>query len=205
MEEVQDDTIPRANTSMEKLEKLKPVFDRKSGLGTLTAGNSSLLTDGAAGIWVSGSEAKKRLTKTDYAVKILDWETAAVNIQEEGLLMAPTFAIPRLLERHGLKYNDIDLWEIHEAFAAQVLSTVKNLENPEHLKKAGTSMDFGTFPWNKLNPNGGSIAIGHPFGATGARILSQTVKELSQMGPGKKAIVSVCADGGLGSVMLLES
>lgn len=136
---------------------------------------------------------------------MVDWEIAGVNIEEEGILMSPTFAIPRLLERNALKYNDIDVWEIHEAFASQVLATIKNLESKEHLKKAGTIFDFGKFPIEKLNPNGSSIAIGHPFGATGARILSQAVKEISQMGDGKKALISVCADGGLGVVVLIET
>jgi len=205
MNEVADDTIPRSNTTLEKLEKLRPAFDRKSGKGSLTAGNSSSLTDGAAGLWVAGKKGLSKLKAHNYLAKLVDWEIAAVTIEAEGLLMAPTFAIPRLLARHGLQYNDIDLWEIHEAFAAQVLATVKNLENPTHLEKVGTAFDFGSFPWEKLNPNGGSVAIGHPFGATGARIMSQAIKELSLMGKGKKAIVSVCADGGLGSVVLLES
>ena len=119
--------------------------------------------------------------------------------------MATTFAIPRLLERHKLRYDEIDLWEIHEAFGAQVLANIKLLEDKNHLKKVGVSFDFGSFPWENLNPNGGSIAIGHPFGATGARIINQSIKELAQMGPGKKAVVSVCADGGLGTVILLQS
>ena len=200
---VLEDLIPRENTSLEKLKTLKPVFD-KTGKGTLTAGNSTLFTDGAAGIWVVGQNKISSL-KTPYKAKLLDWEMAAVNIEEEGILMAPSFAIPRLLERNNLTYNDIDLWEIHEAFASQVLSTIKNLEDKNHLKKAGTKTNFGMFPIEKLNINGSSIAIGHPFGATGARILSQTVKQLSQMGANKKAVVSVCADGGLGAVVLLES
>ena len=119
--------------------------------------------------------------------------------------MATTFAIPRLMARHNLRYDNIDLWEVHEAFGSQVAANVQLLEDKNHLKKVGVSFDFGAFPWDHLNPNGGSIAIGHPFGATGARIINQSIKELAQMGPGKKAVVSVCADGGLGTVMLLES
>ena len=119
--------------------------------------------------------------------------------------MATTFAIPRLLERHKLRYDDIDLWEIHEAFGAQVAANIKLLEDKNHLKKVGVSFDFGSFPWENLNPNGGSIAIGHPFGATGARIINQAIKELTLKGSKKRAVVSVCADGGLGTVMLLES
>ena len=202
---VKGDNIPRENTSLEQLAKLKPVFDKESGSGSLTAGNSSLLTDGAAGLWVCGSKAKEKFSNESYVAQLIDWEIAAVNIEDEGLLMATTFAIPRLLERHKLRYDEIDLWEIHEAFGAQVAANIKLLEDKNHLKKVGISFDFGSFPWENLNPNGGSIAIGHPFGATGARIINQAIKELAQMGPGKKAVVSVCADGGLGTVMLLES
>ena len=119
--------------------------------------------------------------------------------------MATTYAIPRLLARHKLRYEDIDLWEIHEAFGAQVVANVQLLEDKDHLDKAGVSFDFGSFPWDNLNPHGGSIAIGHPFAATGARIISQAIKELAQKGAGKKAVVSICADGGLGTVMLLKS
>lgn len=199
------DTIPRENTSIEKLSSLNPVFDKESGNGTLTAGNSSLLTDGAAGLWVCKEKGKEKFPKDSYAVKLIDWEIAAVNIEEDGLLMATTYAIPRLLERHKLRYNEIDLWEIHEAFGAQVVANVQLLEDKDHLGKVGVSFDFGSFPWDNLNPHGGSIAIGHPFAATGARIISQAIKELAQKGAGKKAVVSICADGGLGTVMLLKS
>lgn len=202
---VETDGIPRSNTSVAQLAKLNPVFDTQSGHGSLTAGNSSLLSDGAAGLWVCGEKAKDRFSKTSYAAQLVDWEIAAVNIEQEGLLMATTFAIPRLLARHNLRYDDIDLWEIHEAFGAQILANVQLLEDPVHLRKVGTTFDFGTFPWDNLNPNGGSIAIGHPFGATGARIISQAIKELSLLGPGKKAVVSVCADSGLGTVVLLQT
>ena len=120
--------------------------------------------------------------------------------------MAPAYAIPRLLARNALTLDAIDLWEIHEAFAAQVLCNIAALESREFLRdKAGVDRDLGRFPWERLNPNGGSIALGHPFGATGARILSQAVKELAAMGPGRKAVVSICADGGVGTVALLES
>ncbi len=201
---LQKDSIPRRNSSLEKLATLRPVFDKKSGKGSITAGNSTLFTDGAAGVWIAG---KNRIggIDTPYKARLIDWEIAGVNIEEEGILMSPTFAIPRLLERHGLTYDDIDLWEIHEAFASQVVATIKNLEDPAHLKKTGTTMDFGKFPRHKLNPNGSSIAIGHPFGATGARILSQTVKELHRMGKGKKALISACADGGLGAIALMQN
>ncbi len=200
------DNIPRADSTVEKLAKLKPAFDR-SAAGTLTAGNSSPLTDGAAGIWVvSGETAVAKFPNASAAVRLLDYELAAVDIFHEGLLMAPAYAIPRLLARNGLTFADIDLYEIHEAFSAQVLCNIAALNDEAFRReKAGVNHDLGKVPRERMNPHGGSVAIGHPFGATGARILSQAVKELAAMGPGKRAIVSICADGGLGSVALLES
>ncbi|HSS27910.1 MAG TPA: acetyl-CoA C-acyltransferase [Usitatibacter sp.] len=200
------DGIPRADTSAEKLASLKPAFDRTSGRGTVTAGNASPLTDGAAAIWVSNDAGLARVPTNRPRAKLVDWEIAAVDIFHEGLLMAPAYAIPRLLARNGLAYDAIDLWEIHEAFAAQVLCNVAALESESFLRdKVKVHAPLGKFPWGKFNPNGGSVAIGHPFGATGARILSQAVKELAAMGPAKRAIVSICADGGLGTVALLET
>ncbi|MBR2816030.1 MAG: acetyl-CoA C-acyltransferase [Reyranella sp.] len=200
------DTIPRKDTSLERLAKLQPSFDRTSGKGTLTAGNSSPLTDGAAALWVASSKGLEKLPARTPRVKLVDWEIASVDFRVEGLLMAPAFAIPRLLARNALGYGDIHLWEIHEAFAAQVAFHLKALESAEFRRsKAGVDRDFGAFPRDRLNPNGGSTAIGHPFGATGARILSQAVKELAAMPKGQRAIVSICADGGQGSVCLLEA
>jgi acetyl-CoA C-acetyltransferase len=200
------DGIPRADTSAEKLASLRPAFDRESGRGTVTAGNASPLTDGAAALWVANDAGRARAPASPPRARLVDWEIAAVDIFHEGLLMAPAYAIPRLLARNGLAYGAIDLWEIHEAFAAQVLCNVAALESEAFLRdKAKVRAPLGKFPWDRFNPNGGSIAIGHPFGATGARILSQAVKELAAMGPGKRAIVSICADGGLGTVALLES
>lgn len=202
--EFKRDTIPRSDTTAEKLAGLKPVFDR-SDAGTLTAGNSSPLTDGAAGVWVADGEGLKRLGAAS-AVKLVDWQLAAMDYKEEGILMAPARAIPQLLARHGLRFEDVALWEIHEAFAAQVLANVQAITDPEYRRtKAGVDVDLGAFPWERLNPNGGSLALGHPFGATGARILSQAVKELSALSSGAYAIVSVCADGGQGSVALLQA
>lgn len=199
------DGIPRADSTREKLATLKPAFDRTGG-GSITAGNASPLTDGTAAIWVAQEQALARLPGQLPRVKLLDYEIAGVDIFSEGLLMAPAYAIPRLLARHNLALTDIDLWEIHEAFAAQVLCNIAALESETFLReKANVNNPLGKFPWDRLNPNGGSIAIGHPFGATGARILSQTAKALAAMGAGKKAIVSICADGGLGTVALLES
>lgn len=204
--DVKRDGLPRSDTSLEKLAKLPPAFDRSSGQGTLTAGNSSPLTDGAAGLWVASQAGLFRLPPGMPKVKFVDWEIAAVDFRVEGLLMAPAFAIPKLLARHNLRYYDIALWEIHEAFAAQVLFHIKALESSEFLRnRAGVDQDFGAFPRERVNPNGGSVALGHPFGATGARILSQAVAELSTMPKGTRAIVSICADGGQGSVALLEA
>ena len=200
------DTIPRKDTSMEKLARLPPIFDRTSGKGTLTAGNSSPLTDGAAAIWVASKAGLAMLPSSTPQARLVDWEIASVDFSVEGLLMAPAFAIPRLLARHQLRYEDIGLWEIHEAFTGQVLFHIKALEDRQFLKeRAGVERDFGAFPRERLNPNGGSVALGHPFGATGARILSQAVKELAALPSGTRAIVSICADGGQGSVVLLEA
>jgi acetyl-CoA C-acetyltransferase len=204
--DVRRDTIPRKDTSLEKLARLSPSFDRASGHGSLTAGNSSPLTDGAAAIWAATPQGLARLPSGTPRVKLIDWEIASVDFRVEGLLMAPAFAIPRLLARHDLRYADIGLWEIHEAFAAQLAFHLKALQSPDFLRdRAKVPHDFGAFPKERVNPNGGSTAIGHPFGATGARIISQAVKELAAMPSGTRAIVSICADGGLGSVLLLEA
>ena len=200
------DGFPRADTSLERLAKLRPAFDRASGKGTLTAGNSSPLTDGAAGLWVATGAGLKRLPGSLPRARLVDWEIAAVDLLTEGLLMAPAYAIPRMLARNGLAYGDIALWEIHEAFTAQVLCNVAALESRDFRRRnAGVDADLGKFPWERLNPHGGSVALGHPFGATGARILSQAVKELAAMPKGSRAVVSICADGGLGTVALLQT
>jgi len=198
------DTLPRVDSTLGTLGRLSPVFDRDGG--TLTAGNSSPLTDGAASVWVADSEGLRRLPDGSPRVRLVDWEQAAVDIDAEGLLMAPALAIPRLLARHELGYEDVSLWEIHEAFAAQVLSTIAALQDRDWLRdKAGVQADLGRFPPEQVNPNGGSIALGHPFGATGARILSQAAAELGDMPSGSKGVVSICAAGGLGHVALLEA
>jgi acetyl-CoA C-acetyltransferase len=199
---IDHDTFPRRDTSLEKLAKLPAVFDRASG--SITAGNSSPLTDGAASIWVGDTEGLARLGAKP-AVKLVDWEVDAVDFRIDGMLMAPARAIPRLLARHRLRAEEIALWEIHEAFAAQLIANLKAAADPVYRhEKAGVDFDIGKFPMDHINPNGGSIALGHPFGATGARILSQAVKELTAMPAGARAVVSVCADGGQGTVALLQ-
>lgn len=201
--EVAQDLLPRRDSTLEKLATLPAVFDR-SGAGSLTAGNSSPLTDGAAGLWVADAEKMRQMPGLPWA-QLEDWELAAMDYAEEGILMAPARAIPRLLARHGLRLEDVALWEIHEAFAAQVLANVKAVEDPAYRKgKAGVNADLGRFPWDRMNPNGGSLAIGHPFAATGARILGQAAKELAGHPVGSRAVVSICADGGQGAVILLR-
>jgi len=199
---VDHDTIPRRDTSLEKLAHLRPVYDPEHG--TITAGNASPNTDGAASIWVCDAEGLKRLGNPP-AVKFVDWELTAVDFFKEGMLMAPARAIPRLLARHRLTFKDIALWNIHEAFAAQVLANVKAASDPVYRReKAGVDFDLGEFPWDRVNPHGGSLSIGHPFAATGARILSQAAKELAAMPVGSRGIGSICADGGHGTVGLLQ-
>lgn len=201
--DVKADSIPRGDSTMEALAKLKPVFDRSEN-GTLTAANSSPLTDGAAGLWVADAEGLERMD-LEPDIEIIDWQISAMDYREEGILMAPARAIPILLHRNDLSFSDIDLWEIHEAFAAQILANIQAISDPEYRRNStGIEKDFGEFPMERLNPNGGSLALGHPFGATGARILSQAAKQLSSMPKGNHAVVSICADGGQGSVMLLR-
>jgi acetyl-CoA C-acetyltransferase len=200
---VDHDTFPRRDTSLEKLAKLPPVFDR-SGTGSLTAGNSSPLTDGAAALWLADRDGLRQLG-VEPAVRLVDWQVDAVDFSIDGMLMAPARAIPKLLARHGLRAEQIDLWEIHEAFSAQVIANVRAASNPKYRQeKAGVEADTGTISVDRINPYGGSVALGHPFAATGARILSQATKELAAMHSSARAIVSVCADGGQGTVALLE-
>jgi len=199
---VDHDTLARRDTSLERLATLRPVYDPA---GTITAGNASPVTDGAASIWVADAEGLARLGAAA-AVRLVDWEIAAIDFRlDEGMLMAPGRAIPRLLARHGLVFGDIALWEIHEAFAAQVLANIKAASDPAYRReRAGVDKELGAFPWDRVNPHGGSLAIGHPFAATGARILSQATKELAGLPTGSRGIVSICADGGQGTVALLE-
>jgi acetyl-CoA C-acetyltransferase len=198
------DAFPRRDTSLATLAKLRPAFDREGASGgTHTAGNSSPLTDG---VWVASEKGLAQVPSMTPRARLVDFELGAVDIRHEGLLMAPAYVIPRLLARNGLRYADVQLLEIHEAFAGQVLYQLKALESASFLReKAKVESDLGTVPRERINPNGGSVALGHPFGATGARILSQAVKELAAMSKGARAIVSICADGGVGTVALLEA
>lgn len=200
---VEQDAIPRRDTSPERLANLPPAFDPA---GTLTAGNSSPLTDGAAGLWVADEAGMARLGR-EPAVRLLDWQIAAMDFRQsdEGILMAPARAIPRLLARHRLRFAEITSWNIHEAFAAQVLANIAAASDPFYRReKAGVDFELGAFDWARVNPHGGSLAIGHPFAATGARILSQAAKEMAILPSGSYGIVSLCADGGQGTVALLQ-
>jgi acetyl-CoA C-acetyltransferase len=205
VDDVETDAFPRRQTSREALGRLPPVFDT-TGAGTITAGSSSPLSDGAAALWVASDQGLRRLPAAMPRVRLVDLELGAVDLRTEGLLMAPAYLIPRLLARNGLTYDHIDLWEIHEAFSAQVACHLAALDSPEFVAtRAGVPAALGKVPRDRMNPNGGSVALGHPFGATGARILAQAVKELAAKAPGALAIVSICADGGLGTVALLEA
>ncbi|MBV4501809.1 acetyl-CoA C-acetyltransferase [Pseudomonas shirazensis] len=194
----------RPELNLDQLAKLKPAFDR-SGLGTLTAGNSTPLTDGAS-LVLLGSEqwaAEQGLSVLAYVV---DGESAAVDFVkgQEGLLMAPVYAVPRLLARNGLSLQDFDYYEIHEAFAAQVLCTLKAWEDDEYCRtQLGLDAALGPIDRSKLNVKGSSLAAGHPFAATGGRVLANMAKLLATAGKGR-GLISICAAGGQGVTMIVE-
>ena len=198
------DNILRPDTSIEKLATLKPAFDRTSGQGTLTAGNSTPLTDGAAACLLSTDEWAAAHGH-EVLCHLRDAQVAAVDfVHGEGLLMAPTVAVPQMLARHGLSLQDFDLYEIHEAFAAQVLCTLRAWESEEYCRnRLGLDAPLGRIDPAKINPNGSSLATGHPFAATGARIVATAAKELQQRGGGR-CLVSICTAGGMGVVAILE-
>lgn len=198
------DNILRAETSVEKLSTLKPAFDKTSGQGTLTAGNSTPLTDGAAACLLASEDwaREHRLPPLCY---LRDAHVAAVDfVHGEGLLMGPTVAVAEMLARNGLLLQDFDFYEIHEAFAAQVLCTLRAWESEQYCRdRLGLSAALGAIDPAKLNPNGSSLATGHPFAATGARIVATAAKELVQRGGGR-CLVSICTAGGMGVVAILE-
>ncbi|ARU58367.1 acetyl-CoA acetyltransferase [Oleiphilus messinensis] len=198
----QDNTL-RPDTSLEKLSTLKPCFDRENG--TMTAGNSTALTDGASCVLMASEEWAKAKGLPIRAY-FTHSEVAAVDFtgKKEGLLMAPTYAVPRLLERAGLTLQDFDFYEIHEAFAAQVLSTLKAWEDETFCKeKLGLKKALGSIDRSKLNVNGSSLATGHPFAATGGRIVATLAKLLEQKGSGR-GLISICAAGGQGVTAIME-
>jgi len=195
----------RPESSLEKLAKLQPVFGGEGG--TMTAANSTPLTDGASAVLLASDEwaAEHDLPVLAHLV---DAQTAAVDYVHggEGLLMAPVYAVPVLLPRNGLTLQDFDYYEIHEAFASTVLATMKAWEDPAYCKeKLGLDAPLGPIDRAKLNVNGSSLAAGHPFAATGGRIVAALAKQLHAAGPGKRGLISICAAGGQGVVAILES
>ncbi|MFJ9389331.1 acetyl-CoA C-acetyltransferase [Nocardioides sp. NPDC101246] len=202
---LEKDNNLRPGSTVEKLSTLKPVFGVKGENPTMTAGNSTPLTDGASAVLFASEEwaAAKNLPVLAYFV---DAEVAAVDYIAggEGLLMAPAYAVPRLLARNGLTFDDFDFFEIHEAFASQVLSTLAAWESPDFCKdKLGLDAPLGSIPREKLNVKGSSLAAGHPFAATGGRIINNLAKLLDEKGSGR-GLISVCAAGGQGVVAILE-
>lgn len=198
------DGFLRPDSTMEKLASLKPAFDKSSGHGTLTAGNSTGLSDGAAAVLLGTEEwAAKRGLKVQAWFR--DAEVAAVDfVHGEGLLMAPTVAVPRMLARNGLTLQDFDFYEIHEAFAAQVLCTLRAWESADYCKnRLGLDQPLGSIDPAKLNVHGSSLAVGHPFAATGARIVATLAKLLEQKGSGR-GLISICTAGGMGVTAILE-
>jgi acetyl-CoA C-acetyltransferase len=200
---LEKDNILRPDTTLEKLATLKPCFDRENG--TMTAANSTALTDGASCVLLASEQWAK-----DHNYEVKAWltfsEVAAVDFvhKKEGLLMAPAYAVPRMLEKAGLTLQDFDFYEIHEAFASQVLSTLKAWEDPAFCKdRLGLSKPLGSIDRAKLNVKGSSLAAGHPFAATGARITATLAKLLEEKGSGR-GLISICAAGGQGVTAILE-
>jgi acetyl-CoA C-acetyltransferase len=193
----------RPDTTYDKLAALKPVFDR-SDKGTLTAGNSTPLTDGAAAVLLA-SEVWARKKNLPVAAWLTYCKVAAVNfIEADGLLMAPAYAVSDMLRTANLRLQDFDFYEIHEAFAAQTIATLKAWQSEKFCRdKLGRNQPLGPIDLNKLNVSGGSIAIGHPFAATGARIVATMAKLLAEKGSGR-GLISVCTAGGMGVTAIME-
>ncbi len=198
------DNILRGDTTLEKLASLKPAFDKTSGRGTLTAGNSTPLTDGASACLIASEEWAAQHGH-EVLCRIRDAHVAAVDfVHGEGLLMAPTVAVAEMLKRNNLTLQDFDIYEIHEAFAAQVLCTLRAWESPEYCRdRLGLDAPLGNIDPAKINPVGSSLAAGHPFAATGARIVATAAKELKERGGGR-CLISICTAGGMGVVAILE-
>ena len=198
------DGFLRPDSTLEKLATLKPAFDKTSGQGTLTAGNSTGLSDGASAVLLASDEwaAKRGLKAQAY---LTGAQVAAVDfVHGEGLLMAPTVAVPRMLAQAGLTLADFDFFEIHEAFAAQVLCTLRAWESADYCKnRLGLDKPFGSIDPAKLNVNGSSLALGHPFAATGSRIIATLAKMLQEKGSGR-GLISICTAGGMGVTAIVE-
>jgi acetyl-CoA acyltransferase len=198
-EVVTTDNLIRADTSLEALAKLRPVFDKR--YGSVTAGNASALTDGAAVVLLM-EEQKARALGYRPLVAVRSYAVAAVDPGWQ-LLMGPVFAVPKALDRAGLTWRDLGLVEIHEAFAAQVLSNVEAWGSRAWAEKLGRSQPVGEVDWARTNVHGGSIAIGHPFGATGARLATTLANEMVKRDV-QFGLISICAQGGMGFAMVLE-
>jgi acetyl-CoA C-acetyltransferase len=194
----------RPDSTVESLAKLKPAFGGDDG--TMTAGNSTPLSDGSSSVLL-GTSGWAEQHGLEPLARFVDAETAAVDhvTAREGLLMAPAYAVPRLLARRGLELQDFDLYEIHEAFAAQVLCTLAAWEDPVFCReRLGLDEPLGAIDRDKLNVRGGSLAAGHPFAATGGRIVGNLAKMLHERGGGR-GLISICAAGGQGVVAILEA
>jgi acetyl-CoA acyltransferase len=198
-EPVTSDNGIRADTSLEKLSVLKPVFDRK--YGTVTAGNSSPLTDGAAAV-ILMAEDKARALGYEPLAFVKSYAVAAVDPGWQ-LLMGPAYAVPKALSRAGISWNQLGAVEIHEAFAAQVLSNIQAWASKAWAERLGLPGPVGEVDWDRTNPMGGSIAIGHPFGATGARLVTTLANEMKRRDV-QYGLISVCAQGGMGWALVLE-
>jgi acetyl-CoA C-acetyltransferase len=201
-EGVSRDNNIRGDSTLEKLASLKPVFDKKHG--TLTAGNSTPLTDGAAAVLLC-SEAWALANNIPIRAYLVSGRSSAVDfVHGEGLLMAPTVAVSELLQKHGLNLQDFDCYEIHEAFAAQALCTLKAWEDERFCReKLGRESALGAIDRSRMNIKGGSLAFGHPFAATGARILGTLATILEEKGQGR-GLISVCTAGGMGVAAIVE-
>jgi acetyl-CoA C-acetyltransferase len=198
----EDDNL-RRDTSRERLAKLKPAFPIE-GSGTLTAGNSTPMTDGASAVLLASDEWA-RVRGLPVLAYLSYGKVAAVNfVSDEGLLMAPAYAVPRMLQDAGIGLQDFDFYEIHEAFAAQVLCTLQAWQSPEFCRdRLGLDAPLGAIDRTKLNVKGSSLAVGHPFAATGTRILATLAKLIDQRGGGR-GLVSVCTAGGMGVTAIVE-
>lgn len=194
----------RPDTSLEKMAAMKPAFDKRSGHGTLTAANSTPLTDGAASVLLASEEWARERGLPILATLTMGAVSANDFAHGDGLLMAPTIAVSDLLRRAGLGFADIDLFELHEAFAAQVLCTLAAWEDPDYNRDVlGRDDPLGAVPVDKINVHGSSLAYGHPFAATGARILGMTAKMLNSLEK-SRALISVCTAGGMGVAAIVE-
>ncbi|MDH3272948.1 MAG: acetyl-CoA C-acetyltransferase [Gammaproteobacteria bacterium] len=200
----EEDNNIRRDTTFEKLSSLKPVFDR-SAEGTMTAGNSTPLTDGAAAVLLA-SEEWARVKNLPVAAYLTYTQTAAINfVNDEGLLMAPAYAVSEMLKTANLNLQDFDFYEIHEAFAAQTIATLKAWQSEKFCReRLGRNVAMGPVDLAKVNVKGGSLAMGHPFAATGARIVGTMAKLLSEKGSGR-GLISVCTAGGMGVSAIMEA